>query len=51
MLERIIARLRFEYCLGRNTVPCTGRQMRNGFFTLNMIVWIVIVIFAFRLIA
>jgi hypothetical protein len=51
MFDRTFARLRFEYCFGPNAVPCSGRQMRKGFFALNMIVWIIVVIVACKFIA
>jgi len=51
MPGRTSARFRFEYCFGRNAVPCTGRQIRNGFFAVNILVWAFIVILACKLIA
>jgi hypothetical protein len=51
MLGRAFARFRFEYCFGRNAVSCSGRQVRNGFFAVNIMVWTFIVILAWKLIA
>lgn len=51
MPDRTSARFRLEFCWFDRTVPCTGRQMRNSVFALNMIVWAVIVLFAYKLIA
>jgi len=31
----------FETCVS-SRAQCSGRQMRNGFFVLNMVVWAVI---------
>jgi hypothetical protein len=50
MPDRISTWFRLEFCRLERTVPCTGRQMRNSFFALNMLVWAVIVIFACKLI-
>jgi len=36
-------RLQVDYC-GR--ASCSGRQMRNGFFTLNLIAWVLIALAA-----
>jgi hypothetical protein len=45
MVERVIARFFFEYCLfSRLATPCTARQMRKGFLTINTIVWILIIL-------
>lgn len=32
----------FECCVGR--ASCSGRQMRNGFFMLNLIAWVLLII-------
>jgi disulfide bond formation protein DsbB len=51
MPGRTSIRFRFEFCWFDRTAPCSGRQMRNSFFALNMIAWVVIVILAVKLIA
>jgi hypothetical protein len=41
--RRVRARFHFEVCwLSRASVLCSSRQMRFGFFTANMIAWVLI---------
>ena len=51
MRGRTSARFHVELCWFGRTVPCSGRQMRNSLFALNMIAWAIIVIFAYKVIA
>ena len=52
MRGRTFARFRFECCgFGRTAVPCSSRQIRNGFFAVNMIVWVFFVLLAYKLFA
>ena len=45
----VSVRIHFRDCLSRDpAVGCSGRQMRNGFLGINLIVWVLIVL-AFRL--
>jgi len=38
-----VSRIHFRDCLSRNPeVACSGRQMRNGFLGINLIVWALI---------
>jgi hypothetical protein len=50
-MSRTSAWFRFEFCWFDRTVPCSPRQMRNGFFALNMIAWAMIMMLACKLMA
>lgn len=40
--KKCLAYCSFSYCL-HGGAPCTARQMRNGFLTLNWLAWIFII--------
>jgi len=45
MVRLVPIRFRIENCFsGQTDLACSGRQMRNGLFAINMIVWVFIII-------
>lgn len=51
MVKWALIRSELDYCFPRRGhVRCTGRQMRNGFFLLNLLAWFLIILAACALV-